>query len=83
MSQIIQKIERGPFDEMFFLEKRLTMSEKLKGGAFGIFQHPFCRKTPKIEPFLGPFWGIRKKSLNAERTERGDPSVSPCIVLRG
>ena len=22
-------------------------AEKLKGGPFGIFQHPFCRKTPK------------------------------------
>ena len=23
------------------------MPKKLKGGQFGIFKHPFCRKTPK------------------------------------
>ena len=27
--------------------KSLTMPKKLKGGPFGISQHPFCRKTPK------------------------------------
>ena len=33
------------------------MPKKLKGGPFGIFQHPFCRKTPKkIEG--GPFGEI-------------------------
>ena len=40
------------------------MRKKLKGGPFGIFQHPFCRKTPKkIEG--GPFGKkiFRKKSL--------------------
>ena len=25
----------------------LTMPKKLKEGPFGIFQHPFCRKSPK------------------------------------
>ena len=40
------------------------MPKKLKGGPFGIFQHPFCRKTAKkIEG--GPFGEkkFRKKSL--------------------
>ena len=27
--------------------KSPTMPKKLKGGPFGIFQRPFCRKTPK------------------------------------
>ena len=39
-----------------------------KGGPFGIFQHPFCCKTPKkIEG--GPFGGkkIEKKSHSAEK----------------
>ena len=47
------------------LKKSLTMPKKLKGGPFGIFQHPFCRKTQKkIEG--GPFgekYFFSKKSL--------------------
>ena len=42
-----------------------------KGGPFGIFQHPFCRKTPKKmkgEPF-GKFF-FEKKSHRAENTLR-------------
>ena len=45
----------------------------MKGGPFEIFQHPFCRKTPKkIEG--GPFGEKTfsdKKSRNAKKTERG------------
>ena len=40
----IKKIEGGPFGEKK-LEKSLTMQKKMKAGSFGIFQHPFCRKT--------------------------------------
>ena len=29
--------------------KKSHNAEKLKGGPFGIFQHPFCRKISKIE----------------------------------
>ena len=32
-----------------FSEKNLTVPKKLKGGPFGIFQHPFCRETAKFE----------------------------------
>ena len=39
-----QKIEGGKF---LFSEKNLTVPKKLKGGPFGVFQHPFCRKTAK------------------------------------
>ena len=42
------------------------MPEKLKGGHFGIFQHPFCRKTKKklkgdhlVSP--GNVWYAEKK----------------------
>ena len=44
------------------------MPKKLKGGAFGIFQHPFCRKTSK-KMQGGPFGKkkfFEKKSRSAE-----------------
>ena len=50
------------------------MPKKLKRGPLGIFQHPFCRKTPKKlkgDP-LGKFF-FRKKSLRAENTLREYP----------
>ena len=31
----------------FFFEKSLTTPKKLKGGPFGIFLYPVCRKTQK------------------------------------
>ena len=40
-----QKIEGGPFGEKN--EKKSQFRKKLKMGPFGIFQHPFCRKTPE------------------------------------
>ena len=53
----------------------------MKGGPFGIYQHPFCRKTPKIEG--GSLWGknFRKKvSQCRKKTEMGDSFVSYGIV---
>ena len=51
-------------------------------GLFEIFQHSFCRKTPKN--WRGTLWGIHFfseiKSRNAEKTKRGDPLVSSGIV---
>ena len=50
------------------------MPKKLKWGPFGIFQHPFCRKTPKKiegETFLGKNCS-RKKSRNAKKNETGE-----------
>ena len=65
--------------------KSLTMPKKTERGEgpFGIFQHPFCRKTPKkIEK--GTLWGkivFPKKSLAmAKKTERAEPLVSSGIV---
>ena len=51
-----------------FSKKSLTMPKKLKGGTLWIFQHPFCRKTPKKlkgGPFGEFFFG--KKSLTAPK----------------
>ena len=50
------------------LEKKSHIAEKTKGGSFGIFQHPYCRKTAKDlkgEPLGKHFPG--KKSHNAEK----------------
>ena len=52
-----------------------------KGGPFGIFQHPFRRKTSKKcrgDP-LGKKCS-KKKSRSAEKKLKGDPLVSPGMV---
>ena len=44
------------------------MPKKLKGGPFGIFQHPFCRKTPekiKGEKFSEKSLAMPKKTKGA------------------
>ena len=52
----------------------------MKGGSFGIYQHPLCCKIPKkIEG--GPFGEKIFRSLAMpKKTERGDPLVSSGIV---
>ena len=45
------------------------MSKNWKGGPFGVFQHPFCRRTSEN-------WKIfifGKKSHSAEKNCKGDP----------
>ena len=57
-------------------------AEKLKGGPFEVFQHPFCRKTSKKmqgDP-LGKIFFSKKKSRSAEKNERGESLVSPGMV---
>ena len=39
-------------------------AEKLKGGSFGVFQHPFCRKTSK---------NFREKIHSAAKNCKGEP----------
>ena len=54
-----------------FEEKSHNAEKTEKGGPFGIFQHPFCPKTPKTEG--GTLWGhffFEKKSHRAENTLR-------------
>ena len=68
------------------LEKKSHNAEKLNVGLFGVFQHPFCRKTAK--KFKGGPFGEKKfpkKSLTVpKKIEKGDPSVSPRKgILRG
>ena len=53
------------------------MPEKLKGGPFGIFQHPFCRKTAK-KLKGGPFGEkISGKSLAVPKKMEGGPFGLP------
>ena len=62
----------------FFREKNLTMPKKLKGGPFGIFQHPFCPNTSKN--WRGPFgeFFFRKKVSQCRKNWK--LLVSPGIV---
>ena len=77
-----EKIEEKNF---YFREKISQCRKKLKGGPFGIFQHPFCRKTSK--KCRGALWGkkFRKKCLAVpKKIERGGPfGVARYGMLRG
>ena len=75
-----EKIEENK--HFHFREKISQCRKKLKGGPFGIFQHPFCRKTSKKMqggPFGENFFS-KKKSRSAEKNERGESLVSPGMV---
>ena len=54
-------------------------AEKLKGGPFEVFQHPFCRKKNAGGTLWGNFFS-EKKSRSAEKNERGESLVSPGMV---
>ena len=43
----MKEIEGGTLWRRKILEKKSHNAEKLKGGPFGVFQHPFCLKTSK------------------------------------
>ena len=53
------------------------MPKKLKGGPFGIFQHPFCRKTPK-KLKGGPFG---KKFFFEKKSHRAENTLVPLVPL--
>ena len=60
--------------------KKSLNAEKteLKGGPFGIFQHPCCRKTPKKlkgDPLGENYFFFEKMSHRAENTLREYPLV--------
>ena len=54
-------------------------AEKLKGGPFGIFQHPSVAKHQKIEG--GTLWEIFvfEKTLTVPKKLKGDPLFSPAV----
>ena len=60
---IHEKIEENK--NFHFREKISQCRKKLKGGPFGIFQHPFCRKTSKKmqgDPLAKNFFSKKKVS---------------------
>ena len=64
------------------MEKSLTMPKKLKGWTLWEFSTSILSqnvKKLKGDPF-GKIFFPEKKSHNAEKTERGDPLVSPGMV---
>ena len=65
------------------LEKSLTMPKKLQGGPFGIFQHPFCRKTRKILKGDTLEKNFSEKSRNAEKLKGGPFGLVRYFMLRG
>ena len=75
----MKKIEEKKF---YFREKISHCRKNWKGGPFGSFQHPFCRKTSK--KMQGDPLGeknFRKKCLAVpKKIKKGDPSVLPGIV---
>ena len=65
-----------------FGKKSHNAEKKLKGGPFGVFQHPFCRKTSK-KMQGGPFgenFFFEKKVSQCRKNERGESLVSPGMV---
>ena len=62
------------------MKKKSHNAEKTERGHFGIFQHPFYRKTAKKlkgEPLGKKF---PEKSLTVPKIEKGDPLVSFGLV---
>ena len=75
-----EKIEENK--NFHFREKISQCRKKLKGGPFGIFQHPFCRKTSKKcrgDP-LGKIFFSEKKVAVPKKNEKGESLVSPGMV---
>ena len=71
-----KKWRRGALLVKNFFEKSLTMPKNWKRGPFGIFQHPFCRKTPKN--WRGPSGEkifSRKKVSQSRKVLKGSKGV--------
>ena len=56
LSLNIKNIEEGPIEDINNFSKKVSQRQKkLKGGPFGIFQRPFCRKiSEKWDPLVSP-----------------------------
>ena len=81
LSQNMKKIEEN---KNFHFREKISQCRKKteRGGPFGIFQHPFCRKTSKKcrgDP-LGKNFFFGKKVSQCRKNERGESLVSPGMV---
>ena len=80
--QNIKEIEGDPMEEK---NRKIPQCRKTERGPFGVSQHPFCRKTSKIE---GTLW--RKISIFAKKVSqcrkklKGGPfGLARYCMLRG
>ena len=64
----VAKHEKIKEKNFYFREKISQCRKKLKGGPFGIFQHPFCRKTSK-KMQRGPF-GEKNSGKNVSQCQK-------------
>ena len=66
--------------------KQFKNVEKLKGGPFGVFQHPFCRKTAKKlkrDPFGENFFSEKKRLAVPKKMKGGPFGLARYGMLRG
>ena len=79
-----EKIEENK--NFHFREKISQCRKKLKGGPFGIFQHPFCRKTSKKmqgDPLGKKFFFEKKVSQCRKNWKGGVFGLARYGMLRG
>ena len=72
LSTCLSQLKGRPFGEKKQIFEKSLNAEKLKGGPFGFFQHPFCRKTAK--KLKGDRLGkkiLRKSLAVPKKIERG------------
>ena len=81
LSQNIKKLKKTKI--VIFGKKSHNAEKNWKGGPFGLFQHPFCRKTSKKMqggPFGEKFFFEKKSLAVPKQNERGESLVSPGMV---
>ena len=74
-AQSVVKYQRNwrgdPLERKNFQKKSLTMPKNWKPGHFGVFHHPFCRKTS--ENWRGEIFYFRKKISQCRNNWKGGP----------
>ena len=78
----VAKHEKIEENKNFHFREKISQCRKKLKGDFGIFQHPFCRKTSK-KMQGGPFGEklfFSKKVSQCRKNERGESLVSPGMV---
>ena len=82
----VAKHEKIEENKNFYSREKISQcrkkTERVTLWPFGIFQHPFCRKTSKEMQgdTLGKFFFLKKVS-QCRKNERGDPLVSPVLYV--
>ena len=71
LSTFLSQLKGGPFGEKTTFRRKPQNAEKLEGGPFGVFQHPFCGKTSKN--WRGENFYFRKKISQCRKKLKGGP----------